>query len=87
MTVSPSRPVPDEVQQLLRRRRAKEEIDPFLALDPVGRVVWMSPAAELLVGHAHDHLVGNSFGRLVTEADCAKGLDQRELNMARHFGF
>ncbi|MCR5868164.1 PAS domain-containing sensor histidine kinase [Aquincola sp. J276] len=87
MDMSPHRPVPDEVQQLLLRWPEREEIYAFLALDPVGTVLWVSPAAELLLGYVHDDLVGESFGRLFTSEDRAKGLDQHELTIARHVGF
>lgn len=55
----------------------------LMFLDPEGRILWWSPGAEYIFGHAPEDIVGRPLAELFVEVDRERGIPNYELESAR----
>ncbi|HEY9154425.1 MAG TPA: PAS domain S-box protein [Opitutaceae bacterium] len=78
-------PLADE-SELLRLLVSSLKDYAIIMLDPEGKVMTWSPAAERLKGYTASEIIGQSFARFYPPEDVAKGKTERELEVAAKEG-
>jgi PAS domain S-box-containing protein len=77
---------PTDESELLRLLVSSLKDYAIIMLDPEGKVVTWSPAAERLKGYTANEIIGQSFSRFYPPEDIAKGKIERELQIAEKEG-
>lgn len=85
VTPSTKAPATDE-SELFRLLVSSLKDYAIIMLDPEGKVMSWSPAAERLKGYTASEIIGQSFARFYPPEDIAKGKTERELQIAEKEG-
>jgi len=75
-----------EENELLRLLVSSVKDYAIIMLDPEGRVLTWSPAAERLKGYKESEIIGQHFSRFYPKEDIEKGKIERELKVATEEG-
>ncbi len=54
----------------------------FMQIDPAGRFIGWNSGAEKILGFMESEIIGQSFSRIFTDQDIAKGVPEKELQTA-----